>query len=53
MKNITKDESKQLQRMGLKFGETIHKTHTKHPHYYLVEDAKALEMLERIRNHKK
>lgn len=53
MKNITKEEAKKLYQMGFEFGVSLHKSHTKHPHYYVVEDTRVLQELEKIRNYNK
>ena len=49
MIKITKEESKKLNQMGYLFGVSIHKTHSKKPHYYLVEETKAMNDLKKIR----
>lgn len=51
---IFKAESFALQKMGHKFGSegVLHKSHSRHPKYYLTESKKALSDLNRIRENK-
>lgn len=49
---ISKREVLELQKLGHKFGsdQVLHKTHTKHPKYYMTTTSNALKDLEKIRN---
>lgn len=47
MINISKFEAKAMREMGL--GRFVKKSASKHPKYYLVEDQKALNALEKYK----
>ena len=48
---ITKQECIELQKLGHKFGNegTLHRTYSKHKHYFLTESPKAMKDLDKIR----
>lgn len=42
---ITKNEAKYLNKHGLQFGKSLIKSRSKHPHYFIVEESRALQKL--------
>lgn len=52
---ITKNEAHELEKFGYtfdKFGGMLHHSYSKHPKYYLTEDGRALNDLEKLRKNK-
>ena len=49
MVTITREERNYLMSQGFKVKEDLFKSHSKHPKYYLVENPKAVQVLEEYR----
>lgn len=49
MIEISRNERNYLEKSGCKFGVDIHKTYSKHPKYYLVENPKNIKKLNKYK----